>query len=346
VRRFLDHHAWLFRAPDEEAGGTGQSGSDAEPGSSEPAELDVRPAAPAAEETVDVTASPMGSAAVQASNELPPLTIPNHWRTGIQLGRFPLELWAVIALFALPGAYIAIEGIDSLSSGLDLLDFSRRLALVIILISLVVVSIGAAFIAIAWMLYQQSRVGRGLAYLVAGVTIIAFITAQADAAGTSSYRLEWLVALAAAAAVVLLGLSPAVREVFTGQSAPAAHEATSIVIARVCIAAAIWANGVLGLAFLLIGPDQSSAYLYGLIELGVAGVLVYVFGRLRGPDRQARLIASAAAVAGIIATFAGPGIESFAYGVAIPVVVLVCLWITPDARRWFGDKPITVNRET
>lgn len=327
----------FHRTPDDVTG-TGTSGVPSGPVSSS------APSTATLQDSDAPASSTLARVAASQAEQLPPLEIPNHWRSGIAIGRHPLELWIVIALLALPGAYVTIEGLDALSAAFDLFDFSTRLGLIIMLLALIVISVGAAFLGIAWMLFVRSRVGRGLAYVVAGVTLLAFVTAQADGAGASAYRLEWLVALASVIALVLLGLAPAVREVFTGSGAPAADEATSVVIARVCVAAAIWANGVLGLAFLLLGPEDSSYYAYGLLEIGVAVVLLHVFKRLRGPDRQARLIASVAAAVAIIATLLGPGIDGFAFGVAVPLVVLVCLWITPDARRWFGDKPIEVTR--
>jgi hypothetical protein len=269
-------------------------------------------------------------------------TIPDHWRTGIWIDRHPLELWIVIGLFAVPGAYLAITGLDALTNAFDLFSFSSRLALLLVLIALLVISIGGAFMGIAWMLFVRSRVGRGLAYVVAAMALLSVIVSGDSG---DAYRSAGLIALGALAAIVLLGLAPAVREVFTGPGAPAADDPTSVVIARVCIAAAVWGNGVIGLVLLLLGDVDSSYYVYGVLEIGVAGLLFHVFTRLRGPDRQARLIASGAAAVGIVASLHGPGLDGAALGVVGPAAVLVCLWIAPDSRTWFGDEPISISME-
>jgi hypothetical protein len=289
--------------------------------------------------TTDGTAG----AAMRAPAQAPVAGIPDTWRTGVTLARHPLELWVVIALFAVPGAYITVAGLDALVAAFDLFDFGTRFALLLALLALLVVSIGVAFLGIAWMLFVRSRVGRGLAYVVAGIALLSAILSEGD--GGNAYRSEGLIAVGSIVAIVLLGLAPAVREVFTGPDAPAATEPTSVVIARVCTAAAVWANGVVGLSLVLLGDVDSSYYVYGLLELGAAAVLLYAFRQLRGPDRRARVIISVAAGVAIVAALLGPGLDGLALGVVVPATVLVCLWLAPDARRWFGDRPLDVVRE-
>jgi hypothetical protein len=54
------------------------------------------------------------------------------------------------------------------------------------------------------------------------------------------------------------------------------------------------------------------------------------------------VIASGAAAVGIVASLLGPGLDGAALGVVGPAAVLICLWIAPDARMWFGDEPIAI----
>lgn len=273
--------------------------------------------------------------------------IPDTWRTGITIGPHPLELWIVIVLFALPGAFITITALDALFNAFELLDFDGRLGLAILLLVLIVISIGAAFLGIAWMLYRRSRAGRGLAYVVAGTVFLSVVLvgSQGEIGPGDALRGAGLLFVASLIAITLLALAPAVRDVFTGSDAPAAAEPTSVVIARVCLAAAIWANSLLALVLLLIGDIEGNYYAYGLFMLGAVAVLVNVFTRLRGPDRQARVIASAAAGVAIVVNFLGPVSDGVVAGLAAPITVLVCLWLMPDARAWFGDNPITVSHE-
>jgi hypothetical protein len=277
--------------------------------------------------------------------------IPDHWRTGIIVGPHPLELWVVIALFAVPGAFLAIIALDSLFNALDLLSSSSgiflRLALVIVLLDLIVASVAAALLGIVWMLYLRSRVGRGLAYVVAGMTFASVVIAggAGGIGDADAYRAGGLFFLASLGAIVLLGLAPAVREVFTGPNAPAAEEPTSVVIARVCLAATVWGSALSGLVLMLLGPEEGRYFAYGLLLLGVAAVLVALYRRLRQPDRQARVFVSGAAGLAIVVNLLGPSSDAVPLGVVGPATVLVCLWLTPDARRWFGDEPIAMSRE-
>jgi hypothetical protein len=96
---------------------------------------------------------------------------------------------------------------------------------------------------------------------------------------------------------------------------------------------------------MLLGPEEGRYFAYGLLLLGVAAVLVALYRRLRQPDRQARVFVSGAAGLAIVVNLLGPSSDAVPLGVVGPATVLVCLWLTPDARRWFGDEPIAMSRE-
>lgn len=139
------------------------------------------------------------------------------------VGHLPLELAAVVALFALPGVYFLWIAVKALPDSLRLVSngyFGHAFGLALLVLLLVVAALGVALLLIARMLYRGSRVGRGLAYVAVASTVL-FEDQQSGAAV--------LVMLASLAAATVLAFAPAVREVFNAADAPDADQPTSIV---------------------------------------------------------------------------------------------------------------------
>lgn len=271
----------------------------------------------------------------------PPSSFPTiDYRTGVRIAGLPLELWLVIGAYGISGAVLCIYLLDPMFTLIkDLLTFSGSFRFTIAFLALVWIafSVGAAFIAIAVMLYRRSRVGRGLAYILPTATIASTIL------DPQPYKGRTVVLILSVAAIAILALSPAVREFFTGLGAPGTNEPTSIVIARACMIASAYGNGLIGIALVLLGSFDGKYVAYGLLLLTAAGGLAFFYQRLRAPDRSARLLVTGAAALAVIVQLVSQDTSNGGLGLIMPIAVVICLWVTPDGRRFFGDRPLTAT---
>lgn len=257
-----------------------------------------------------------------------------------RLAGLVLELWVVIALFAGAGAYLVISVLVVLPDALRLFGsfLGPRWALLVLILLLIVGAIGAALLAIAGLLYQRSRVGRGLAYVASGVVALSVILSDNR---TTAQVVALFASLAAGA---ILAFAPAVRDDFTGVGAPASDQPTSVVIARVLLAIVSGLLALLGCLYLLVADVDSEFAVLGVVSLALAGGALFTLIRLAGPDRQARLLASAGAGVGIVLILA---LSERNTAEVVPVGILAgiagCLWLPKDARAFFGDSPLDLG---
>lgn len=264
--------------------------------------------------------------------------VATEWRSGTLVAGLPLALWAVIALFAACGAYFVWIALEALSPTLELLTnglFGLRFALVLLLLLLLVGALGVGLLAIALMLYRASRVGRGLAYVVAGMVVTSVLFGGDPSNGAV---VAMFLSIGAAA---ILGLAPAVRAVFTGPGAPDTDQPTSIVVARVCVILWVAFAVVLALVYPLLGTLESEYLVYALALGGVAAGGFLLYRRLATPDRQARLILTVVSAIGIAAQLAAQDVADASLGIGLLAAVPLILWFAPDARAFYGDRPLT-----
>ena len=245
----------------------------------------------------------------------------------------------MIALFAIPGAYIVIEVLRALPDTLRLFEsgyaLGFRIALFFLMILLLVAAIGAALLAVAWLLYLGRRVGRGLAYVVAGDVFVTIVLSDSRTTG------QVVAAVACAVGVAILMFSPAVRDVFTGAAARDSDQPTSIVIARVLVVVVGYFLLLIAVLYFLAASIDSKYTVLGvlLVSLGVAAWLGA--RKLSFRDAQARMWLSLGAGAGIVLMLAlGQRSTGLLEPIGLLAAIPVCLWLTPDARAWFGDEPI------
>ena len=147
------------------------------------------------------------------------------------VGDLPLELWLVIAAFAIPGVVLVVNALKNLPEALEALGsdfFGFRIGLAFLLLLLMVGAMGAGMLWIAWRLYERDRVGRGLAFVVAGAIVLSVLLSS-DASAS-----EGLAVVGALIGSAILGLSPAVRELFAGpaQRRTVSRRASSSVASR------------------------------------------------------------------------------------------------------------------
>jgi hypothetical protein len=262
------------------------------------------------------------------------------YRTGVVLAGLPLELWAVIALFALPGVYLAQAALRALPDTLRLFDlggFAHTLAFVLLVLLVLIGALGGCLLAIALLLYRADRVGRGLAY-VAIASLVALVV-FGDGVSTG----EILSMLAGLAAAAVLALAPAVREVFTGSRAPTRGQPTSIVVARVSLAVWIGLLGLSGILYLLLADIEGKYAAIGILLLGLTVGALVLYRRLEQPDRKARTVASVGAVAAVILLLAGLHYTGFTMLIGLTVAIPAFLWLPADARRFYGEEPLNLH---
>lgn len=264
--------------------------------------------------------------------------VATEWRSGTLVAGLPLALWAVIALFAACGAYFVWIALEALPPTIELLSngfLGLRFGLVLLLLLLLVGALGVGLLTIALMLYRASRVGRGLAYVVAGMVVTSVLFGGDPSNGAV---IAMFLSIGAAA---VLGLAPAVRAVFTGPGAPDIAQPTSIVVARVCVILWVAFAAVLALVYLLLGTFESEYLVYALFLGGVAAGGFFLYQRLATPDPQARLILTAVSAVGIVVQLAAQDAADASFGIGLLAAVPLILWFAPDARAFYGDRPLT-----
>jgi hypothetical protein len=276
----------------------------------------------------------LASATVSRPSERP---VSPEREGGSSTAALPLGLLAVIGLFLFAGGALIWTSLRALPDTFRLLSnagFAHLVALALLLALLVIALLGLGLLIVARMLYRADRVGRGLAYVAAGTVAAAILFASTKTTG------EMLAMFASIGAIAVLALSPGVRAYFTGPNAVQRDRPTSVVIAQVCVAVLAGLLMIVGFMYLLLGDVGGKYVFIGLALLGLAFGALLLVRRLSGPDRGARSLVSIGAVVGIILSFLGTRSSGFLVPLGIYGSILVCLWLAPDARAYFGDEPL------
>jgi hypothetical protein len=98
------------------------------------------------------------------------------------IGELRLELWLVIAAFALPGGWIVFTVVKALPDAIKALGtqfFGFRIGLALTMILVLVGLLSAGMLVIAWKLYHRERVARGLAYALGGTIVVSVLFSNA-----------------------------------------------------------------------------------------------------------------------------------------------------------------------
>jgi hypothetical protein len=263
------------------------------------------------------------------------------WNAWPVISGLPLELWLVIAAFALPGAWVTIKIITALPDAVNAMGssfFGFRIGLALFLLVVLVGLVGVAMLVISWRLYNRDRVGRGLAYAFAGTLVvsIAFSNDQTAAEG-------WAMILSIVG-IVILAMAPRVRRIFDEQ-ASSVGEPTSVVVSRMLIAIFSAFAVLVAVIYILLSTISGKYAAAGIIALLLAAGAMRLSRGVSTGDRQARLFVSIGA-AGYIVLLLALGRASA--GLLIPIglagAAVLCLWIPNDARAFFGDSPLSVAK--
>jgi hypothetical protein len=261
-------------------------------------------------------------------------------RTNIDLAGRPLELWVPVALFAAAGAYLLQLTLRALPDtfrlfNIDFLPKSYVFALVLVL--LLVIALGVGLLGIAALLYRGDRIGRGIAYLA--VAALAGIAIFGEGTTTG----EVLTMVGGFAAAAILGLAPAVKEIF--DAGRQRDQPTSIIVARVALATWLVLLAVGAVIDFCLESVSGKFIFYGIIlaALAVGGFLI--FTRLGLADPRARIIVTLGAAAALIFLLLGLHNSATAFLVGLTVAIPVCLWLPADARAFYGDQPLVTVRQ-
>lgn len=253
-----------------------------------------------------------------------------------RVGGIPTELLAAALLFAVPAIYVLVDALRGLPDIIDLFGFSARFGFLILWLFLIVIAIAVGLIAIAWLVLRVDPVGRGLAYLVAGEWVVATIAAKQR----TTAELVTMVCLMLSA--IVLAVSPVLQASF--RHAKPRQTPTSLDIARILLVVSASLLSSIGLVYLIaaLGLQGGGKYTaLGVIFL-LAGPGAFVGSQyLAQRHRPARAVITAI-VAGVFILGLILGGRSFGevQVLSLMLVIPICLWLTPDAREYFGDPPL------
>jgi hypothetical protein len=259
----------------------------------------------------------------------------SSWPT---IAELPIELWLVIAAFAVPGAWLTLKIITLLPDafkafGTSFLGF--RVGLALLLILLIVGLLGVAMLAIALRLYRRERVGRGLAFAFAGTLVISIAFSSGNTAAAT-----WSMILSIIG-ILILALAPRVRQVFD-QAAAVDGPPTSVVVSRTLIAIFSAIAVMVALIYLLLATASAKYAVAGIIAGLLAVSATLLARRLDRGDRQARLMISIGAGAYVILLLIlGRAQAGLLVPIGLAVATVGFLWIPNDARAFFGDEPLS-----
>jgi hypothetical protein len=299
------------------------------------------PAAPTgpARPAPDRREGPGDSAPAPTATDPPPW--PSNGSSGLPtIAELPLELWLVIAAFALPGAWIVFEMAKALPDAIKAWGaqfFGFRLGLALAMILVLVGLLGAAMLAIAWKLYHRDRVGRGLAYAF-GATIV--VSVLFSSARTTA---EVWAMIFSFVGIGILAFSPHVRAIFD-RAASLDGAPTSVVVSRTVIAIFCAIAILTAIVYLLLGSVSGKYVVAALVAAGAAILAATWSKRLAEADRTARLYLSiGGALVAVLMIALGQSATGLLFPLGLIVSAIGCLWIPNDARVFFGDQPLNIS---
>lgn len=261
----------------------------------------------------------------------------------------PVDLLAAVVLFVLGGGWLAIEVLRALPDVLDLMtadtggaggvlgDFGqsiRALGWMTLAAVLMAATVAVSLLAIAWLLWRRTRVGRGLAWVAAAWLLLTAVLGE-HFSGEIGFA-----TLTACLGAAIIAFAPAARAALDAAPHPQ-QGAAAVAVARITLLGCTVLFGLGAVMNFAAATFESKYALVALLECGVAiGAFLYS-GRMPRGESQLRLAATLGAVVGIALGVATSGaIEWVAPLVAIAIVAIATLWLPPDVRALFGEQPI------
>ena len=261
-----------------------------------------------------------------------------------------LEILVVAGLYTFAGLWLlwaihdVIRWLPDAISGLFGNEFDFAFSWLVLAILGMVGYCIAALLYTGWRIVRCDPVGRGLSVVIAGMLVLLCFAITSQGVGVPGSII--LVALIACACSAVLFLSPWARRAMA-ISARRLDRPTPVVISLTVTISFFSLVGFLGLLLLpglrFAGDLGVKFVLFELFSLAACALAAAGYMLLRpGPNRQGRLLLSAAA--GLVLfgyLLSGQG-SSIALGLGVAAAVVAPLWLIPSARTWFGDKPLNL----
>jgi hypothetical protein len=256
---------------------------------------------------------------------------------------------AAVVLFVVGGAWLAIEVMRALPDVLDLMtadtggvggmlgEFGqsiRALGWMTFAALLMAATVAASLLGIAWLLWRKQRIGRGLAWAAA-----AWLLLTAVLGGHFSGEIG-VATLTSCLGAAILAFAPAAKAVLDAAPHPSDGPA-AVAVARLTLLGCAVLFGLGAVMNFAAATFDGKYALVAVLECAVAvGAFLYSRHMTQG-GAQLRLVATVGAGVGIALGVATSGaIEWVAPLVAIAIVAIAELWLPPDVRALFGEKPI------
>jgi hypothetical protein len=224
----------------------------------------------------------------------------------------PIELWLVIAAFAVPGAWLTIKIATLLPDAFKLLGTS----------------------------YLGFRIGLALALVLAivGLVGVAMLVISVAFSSGNTTAATWAMILSVLGSAIL-AVAPRIRSMFS--TPESGGPPTSVIVSRTLIATFSAAAIVVALIYFLLATFSAKYVVAGIIAAAIAIGASLVARRLDNGDRQARLTVTIGAGASVLLLLIlGRAQNGLLVPIGLALAAVGFLWLPNDARAFFGDKPL------
>jgi len=275
---------------------------------------------------------------------------PTGQRQALSLGQIagrPAEL--VIAAVLLAGSAIWVVIATALRFGdlMDIFDFSTTTGLWMLVVMLVPALLAVLQALAGWLVFDADPLGRALAIIVAITWVLGMIAAETRAVlplerdAHASYIVAMICALVAAA-ILLIG-PEGTRALRDNAGRRASTSMTAARMSLLMAGAALVVLGVVQLIAALSEDGSEGKTIASAIVMVIAGLAGAAASQiLATPAMEIRLgISGVALAAWILIVALGPRPLGTVLAASLLVVAPILLWVTTDARAFFGEGPLT-----
>ena len=266
-----------------------------------------------------------------------------------QIGGRPAELVVAAVFFAAAAVYLVIDALLRLDDVFDLFDYGgTRTGLFFLFAVITAVAVGAALLGTAWLIVNADPRGRLLAVVIALAWAVAMIASgyrylvPGSDDGTSLVLILGMIAVLLGA---LLTFLPGAHAAFAAH--PLSGRA-AVPAARLAMFGTALLMVVMGTFLLIATVGRDGKEFANGIVLIVAGLAIGAIAQMLPTRRvELRLAVSALALAVFITSLIlGPRFFIIVILLAAVLVVPFILWLVPDARAFYGERPISFDAVT
>ncbi len=246
----------------------------------------------------------------------------------------PAQLWVVIATMGLIGVVSVGWSIYWASKALDLFSLGHlgvAVGVFILGVLAVPLSFGLGCTYLARRLQAADRVARVLTVVLCLSAAAAFILS-----GARDLTLV-LVALVCIGVVVMLLADPATKSHFTGPHAIYGSEPSPVVASRVLMVIVGCCMFLVGVMLIPLSEIDGTLVIYGLLEIGLAGMVFWLSRRLSRGDPAARVFVTCLALLyALLSIVVGHGEPGVILPVGLALGTVGLLWLPRSSRIYFA----------